>query len=125
VIVYSTATNNSRMTAVANAIGSSGQLQLKQGSAVLASVRLNTPCGTVADATLTFTTTPALVAIATATGAADTAAMTNAAGNVVCDGLTVGTPGSSADVLIANGISSTVIAAGQAVQLIAAEIRSP
>ena len=59
---------------------------------------------------------------ATATGSAENAIITDASGAVMISGLTVGIPLSSADIIMSNGLNSTVISVGQVVQLLSAQI---
>jgi hypothetical protein len=88
---------------------------LSSTSAILASAPLNTPAGTSSGAVTTFAGFPK-----TAVGVAGTAASARfrkAGGAVYKDGIPVGVPGSGAQVIVDNGLSTLVIAAGQNVQI--------
>ena len=59
---------------------------------------------------------------AAGTGSVTTAQVTDAIGNVLIYGFTVGIPLSGADIIISNGLNSTFITATQTVQLLSAQI---
>ena len=122
---YSLPVINARLQAVANTIdaaGSPGYLIIRNNSGTtLSTIQLARPCGTVNGGILTFTGT-LLDPAATATGSAENAIITNANGAVMISGLTVGIPLSSADIIMSNGLNSTVISVGQVVQLLSAQI---
>ncbi len=131
---YSTSLATARLQAVADLIagktiaaatgaGSAGKLvigdaTLNGATGVLATIPLQNPAATVSGRTLTVAGVP-LSATATGTGTAAKGELRDNAGNVIVDGLTVGTSG--ADVIIA----STSIAANQTVQLVSATITHP
>ncbi|TNC10840.1 hypothetical protein FF100_22070 [Methylobacterium terricola] len=90
------------MNAVKSAIdagGAAGTLEILAGTTVLAVETLAYPCGTVSGPTLTFGSTP-LTTTVSASGTATTGRIKDSAGNVVVDGLTVGT--SSANINLAS-----------------------
>jgi hypothetical protein len=122
---YSLPVINARLQAVANTIdaaGSPGYLIIRNNSGTtLSTIQLARPCGTVNGGILTFTGT-LLDPAATATGTAENAIITDASGAVMISGLTVGIPLSSADIIMSNGLNSTVISVGQVVQLLSAQI---
>ncbi len=131
---YSTSLATARLQAVADLIagktiaaatgaGSAGKLvigdsTLNGATGVLATIDLQNPAATVSGRTLTVAGVP-LSATASGTGTAAKAELRDNAGNVIVDGLTVGTSG--ADIIIA----STSIAANQTVQLVSATITHP
>ena len=122
---YSPTAINYRLQGVVSAIdsgGSNGSLVLLAGAAVVATVQLALPCGTVSGGILTFSGTPLLSPAASATGVVTTAQIRNSVGNVMLADLSVGIPGSTAAVIIANGQNRLLITAGNAVQILAAQI---
>lgn len=119
---YSLTAINARLNAVITVIGSAGIVVLKDASNVtLSSITLTSPAGVVDGGVLVFTT-PVLDISAAATGSAVSASITTAGGDVVISGLTVGTPLTPADVIISNGLNSTLISSGEVVELLSAEI---
>lgn len=119
-VIYSQTAINDRLLGVVTAIGNNGFFVLKAGATTLSSIQLANPCGTVNAGVLTFT--GALVdPAAAATGVADTAVITDNGGNIVISGFSVGIT-SSSEVAISNGLNSTLISSGQAVQLLGAQI---
>jgi len=125
-IAYSSQAIDARLTAIANTIdggGSPGSLVLLAGGAVVSTVQLARPCGIVNGGVLTFSTSSILMdPSAAVTGDITTGRIQDSSSAVVVSGLSVGIPGSTSQVIIANGQSSTRIEAGQMVQLLAAEI---
>lgn len=108
---------NSKTYVAGSGAGSAGTLvigtsALSGATGVLASIPLNNPAATVSGSVLTIAGVP-LSATASGTGTAALAELRNNAGTVIVSGLTVGTTGSGADVII----STTAITAGQTVQL--------
>jgi hypothetical protein len=90
-------------------IGTSG---LSGGSGILATITLDaTTCGSVSGGVLTFDTTPALSATASAGGAAALAEFRTNNGTTIISGLTVGTSGSDIN------LNSTTISASQTVTI--------
>lgn len=120
-ITYSTAVINARLEGVVDALGASSSLVLKAGSTTVSTISLASPVGTVDGGVLTFDGT-LMDTSAAATGDVDSAIILDSDGNTAVSGLTVGIPGGSQDVIISNGLNSTLITAGQVVQLLSAEI---
>jgi hypothetical protein len=121
---YSITAINDRLAGVVTAIGQAGNgfLKLQSAAAVtLSSIQLNNPCGTVNGGVLTFTGS-LIDPSADATGTATQAVITDTNGNVMISGLTVGIPLSGADIVLTNGLNSTLITVGQVVQLLGAQI---
>lgn len=122
--VYNLATINARLQAVANQIdagGGNGFLLLLANSTVISRVQLARPCGVVSGGILTFLGT-LLDPSAAATGFVNSGQFTDSNGVVVASGMSVGTPLQTADIIISNGLTSTLITAGQVVQVLAAQI---
>jgi hypothetical protein len=125
-LTYSQACIDARLQAVADNIdggGSNGSLVLIAGAAAVSTVRLALPCGDVNGGVLTFaSSTPLIDPAAAATGVVTTARIQDSSSAVVVSDLSVGIPGSTADVVIANNRNSTLITAGQTVSVLAAQI---
>jgi len=121
-VIYSTATKNARMDAVAAQIDSglgAGTLQIGTSgmSTVLAIFTLNDPCaGAAAGGVLTLSGFPKSDTSADNTGTAASAVIKDSNGTTVISGLTVAT--SSADIVL----DSVSFTAGQTVTLNAATI---
>lgn len=120
--VYSLPVVNARLQAVANNIDANGNgfLVLLQNSTVICSIQLAVPCGVVNNGVLTFSGT--LLGVASATGNVNSGKITDAIGNTIASGLTVGIPLATTDITLSNGLNSTAITAGQSVQVLAAQI---
>lgn len=108
---------NSKTYAAGTGTGSAGTLvigtsALSGATGVLASITLQNPAATISGSALTIAGVP-LTTVATGTGTAAVAELRNSAGTAIVSGLTVGTTGSGADVII----SATAISSGQTVQL--------
>lgn len=119
-INYSTAVKSARLQVVADAIdggAGAGFIEICSAAyaAVLATIPLSDPCGTVTADVLTLTV-PATDTSADATGTAAIARIKDSTGTVVAQGLTVGT--SAADIVL----SSVSIAATDQVSLTSATI---
>lgn len=104
-LVYSLAVRNARLGVVLSAIDAgAGPGLIQLGTAgmaiVLSTVVLLKPAGTIAGGVLTFSGTPLFDVGAAASGLAVAARITDSAGTIVADGLTVGLPGSLANVII-------------------------
>jgi hypothetical protein len=102
--------------------GGPGALKLYAGALLLSTIPLAFPCGNVAAGVLTFFpggTDPA----AAGTGLTTEGRMTNSLGVEMVTGLTVGAPGDVADVIVTNGVGTTLIAAGQVVTLLSAKFQ--
>jgi len=116
-VTYRTTLKTTRMQAVSDDIDSAatpGTLEIGTAgmASVLATLTLADPCGTVTGDTLTLTV-PLSDASADNAGTAAAARIKNGDGDVVVSGLTVGGPGSGANI----ELSSTTIAAGDAVTI--------
>lgn len=122
-VIYNITAINARLQAVADVIDESGNgnFILRQGTTNLSTISLARPCGTVDGGVLTFVGT-LLDPSAAATGTVDNAIITDGAGVTIVSGLSVGIPLSGYDVIISNGLNSTVITAGQVIELISAQI---
>ncbi|ASJ79157.1 hypothetical protein P26059A_0005 [Curvibacter phage P26059A] len=117
-ITYSTAVKNSRLSAVVTAIGTTGVLEIGTAgmAAILATIPLANPAGTVNAGVLTFTT-PASDTSADSTGTAAAARIRTATGGTdVITGLTVGLSGT--DIVL----DSVSITTGQTVTITSATI---
>lgn len=119
-VTYTTAAKTARMQAVADLIdagASPGKLKIRDsGNNILATFTLADPCGTCASGVLTFDFDPDISAVASGTGTAANAIITDSADTTVISGLTVGTSGT--DVVL----DSTSITAGQIVTITAGTI---
>jgi hypothetical protein len=123
-IVYSVTAINARLLGLVSAIdegSANGQLILLANSTVISTITLNKPSGTVNGGVLTFSG-PLLNSAAANAGSVTGAQITDSNGVLMISGLTAGIPGSGADIIISNGLNSTFINAGQAVQLLSAQI---
>lgn len=120
---YSSIAINFRMQGVVSAIDDSGNgvLRLLAGGTILSSITLQNPCGTVSGTVLTFTGN-LIDASASNTGLATAARIDDASGITMISGLTVGIPGSGADILLTNGLNNTLVTAGQTVAVVSAQI---
>lgn len=116
-ISYSTSLKNSRLSAVVTAIGATGYVEICSAgyAAVLATIPLANPAGSVSGGVLTLSM-PASDTSADASGTAAVARIKDGSANIIATGLTVGT--SATDIIIA----STTIVAGQVVTLNTATI---
>lgn len=121
---YSVPAINARLEGVVDFIDSgvtNGSFVIREGTTVLSTISLARPCGTVGGGVLTFDGT-LLDPAAANTGNADNVAIYNGDGNLAIENLTVGIPLSGADVIMSNGLNSTLITAGQTVQLLSGQI---
>lgn len=122
-VVYSQVAINDRLAGVVTAIdegGSNGVLILFANSTAIVSITLANPCGNVSGGVLTFI--GSLTGTASNTGSVNSAQIQDSNGVLIISGLTCGIPGSGADIIISNGLNSTLIQSGQQVQLLAAQI---
>lgn len=122
-VIYSTAAKNARLQGVVSTIDAgsgAGVLQIGTASmaTVLAEITLADPCGTVASGVLTFSGFPRSDSSANATGVAAAARIRDSNGADVITGLTVGVPGSGADIIL----ETTNIDTGEIVTLNSATI---
>ena len=125
-VQYNQTAINDRLQGVVTAIdagGGNGSLKLLTNSAtILSTISLARPSGTVNGGILTFSGT-LLDPSAANTGAAFEGRVYDSNGTAIITGLTVGIPLSGDDILLTNGLNSTVIAAGQVVQVLSAQIQ--
>ena len=122
-VIYSQIAITDRLAGVITAIDAgagNGQLILLANSTVIVTITMNKPSGTASGGVLTFSTP--LSAAASGTGSVTTAVIEDSNGNLIVSGLTAGIPGSGADIIISNGLNSTLIQSGQVVELLAAQI---
>lgn len=115
---------NYRLQGVIDAIDSgatNGYLELVAGSTVVSTISLARPCGSVNGGVLTFTGT-LLDPAAANTGTVDSGRILNGDGTLTVANLSVGIPLSGADIVMSNGLNSTVVTAGQTVQLLSGQI---
>ena len=122
-VQYSITAINDRLQGVVTAIDDAGNgyLRLLAGSTVVSSIQLANPCGTVNGGVLTFTGV-LLDPFAANTGSVNGARIEDGAGNIMISGLTVGIPLSGADILLTNGLNTTLVQAGQAVSCLSGQI---
>lgn len=120
-IVYSTSLITARLNGVVTALGASATMLLTAGGTTISTIQLSSPVGTVNGGILTFTG-QLLDPSAANTGTVNGAVIVDSNNAVAISGLTVGIPGGSQDVIISNGLNSTVINAGQVVALLSAQI---
>jgi len=124
-VTYSTFAINYRLLGVVDAIdagGGNGYLTLLVGSTVVSTISLARPAGTVDAGVLTFSGT-LLDPAAAGTGLVTEGRIYDSTGTLIISGLTVGIPPSTGyDILISNGLNSTLITAGQTVALLSAQI---
>jgi len=119
-VTYNNTVKDSRMTQVLNAIDGgegAGYIEICSAAyaAVLATIVLSDPCGTVGTQALTLTM-PKSDTTAANTGTAAISRIKDSSGNIIISGLTVGTSGT---VII---LSSLAITAGDTVTLNSAVI---
>lgn len=120
-MVYSQAVINARLQGVVTELGALATLLLLAGGTIVSTIQLASPVGTVSGGVLTFSGT-LLDPSAAATGLVTSALVRDSTGTTAISGLTVGIPGGSQDVIISNGLNSTLITAGQVVALLSATI---
>lgn len=126
-VEYTLALRNSRLTLVQQAIdaaGTHGWLRLTDGGVnVLSNVPLSPPpCGTIANAVLTFRGIPLLDTSTALSGTAVQAIIYDGNNNVVVSQLSVGPPGQPADIVLS---PTNVIQGGQILSITAASITEP
>jgi hypothetical protein len=115
---------DAKLQVVLNAIDGgtgNGIITLKAGGTTVSTLTLNKPSGSVSGGVLSFIT-PLTDPLAVGTGNVTTGTISDSAGSVVASGLSAGVPGSGADIWVFNGLNSTLITAGQTVQVLAARI---
>lgn len=117
-VIYNTTLKNTRMTDVVTAIGSAGHIKIYTAGlgALLSTINLANPAGTVTGGVLSFSSTPLTDSSAAASGTAAAATVTDTSGTVIVSGLTVSS--TAGDIVL----SSTNIVAGQPVTITSASI---
>lgn len=124
-VIYNIDAINDRLLGVVTAVGeggTNGNLYLTtNGGTVLSTINLAQPVGTVNGGVLTFSGT-LLDTSAANTGLAAFAHIAASNGTTIISGLTVGIPLSGCDIILSNGLNSTLISAGQVVQVLSAQI---
>lgn len=123
-IVYSTTAINARLNGLVSAIDGgpgNGIIRLFDGALLLAEVTLAKPSATVAGGVLNFIV-PQVDLTANATGNVNAATVEDSTGVVMISGLTVGIPLSGANIIISNGLNSTLVTVGQVVTLVLGRI---
>ncbi len=118
---YSQTLIDARLNGVVTALGALANLVLKAGATTVSTIQLASPVGTVNGGILTFTG-QLLDPSAAATGTVTNAIILDSGGSTAISGLTVGIPGQQRDVIISNGLNSTLITVGQTVSLLSAQI---
>lgn len=123
-VIYSLSAINNRLLGVITTIDAgsgNGVIVLLAGSTPVSNVTLQKPSGTVNGGVLTFTG-PMIDPSAAGAGIVTTAHVTDSTGAVIISGFSVGIPGSTADIIISNGLNSDFINTGQIVSVLAAQI---
>lgn len=122
-VQYSITAINDRLEGVVTAIDQNGNgfLRLFAGGTLVSSVQLANPCGTVDHGILTFSGT-LLDPAAANTGFLNSGRIEDGAGNVMISGLSVGIPLSGDDIIVSNGLNTTLVTAGQTVLVQSAQI---
>jgi hypothetical protein len=120
---YSQSAINARLQGVVSAIDSAGNgyMRLYAGGTLVSSVQLANPCGTVSGGVLTFYGN-ILDPSAANTGSINSARIEAGDGSLEISGLTVGIPLSGADIILSNGLNTTLVTAGQVVDFLSGEI---
>lgn len=111
-MLYPTALKTARMQAVVTYLNS-GFLDLMAGGSIAVSVPLDSTSGAVSNDTLTFSGFPK--SVASGGSYTLTSAQLRPVSGAVISGLTVGLPGSGAQVIIDNGVASLSLVATQMV----------
>lgn len=123
-IIYSLAAINARLSGVVTTIDAGpgfGVIVLMAASTVISTITLQKPSATVSGGVLTFSGVLGDPSVA-GVGVVTTAQVRDSTGTIVISGFTVGIPGSSADIIISNGLNSVALTSGQIVQLLSAQI---
>jgi len=120
---YSITVLTNRLQQVVNAIdagATNGVLRLlNSGGTTLSSLSLARPCGVAASGVLTFSGMSLIDPAAAATDSATVARVEDGDGNTIISGLTVGTAGSTSEIVMS---PTNFITAGQTVAITAASI---
>ena len=123
-LTYKSSIVDARLRVVLAAIdggAGNGIITLQAGGITVSALTLSKPSGSISGGVLTFFT-PITDPLAVGTGSVTTGTVSDSAGSVVASNLTAGIAGSGADITIFNGIGSTLIAAGQTVSVLSAQI---
>lgn len=123
-VTYSQYAINFRLNAVVTAIDLNGNGSLviyDSSNNVLSTISLAKPSGIVSGGVLTFSG-QLIDPAAARTGSAYTASIFDAIGTTIVLGLSVGIPTGAYDIVLSNGLNSTLITAGQTIQLLSAQI---
>jgi hypothetical protein len=120
-VIYSQSMIDARLDGLVTGLGALANLLLLAGGTTVSTIQLASPVGTVNGGVLTFSGT-LLDPSAAATGIVETAIIQDSTGATAISGLTVGIPGGPQDIILSNGLNSTLITAGQTVELLSATI---
>lgn len=123
-ITYNITAINYRLQGLIDAISDNGNGVLKlldSGGTVLSTVSLANPVGTIDSGVLTFDG-QLLDPAAAATGLATNGIIQDAAGTTIVSGLSVGIPLSGENIVLNNGLNSTLITAGEALEVLSAQV---
>jgi hypothetical protein len=123
-LIYSSSVIEAKLQVVLNAIdggAGNGIITLLAGGAVVSTLSLLKPSGSILGGVLTFFT-PLTDPLAVATGNVTSGTLADSAGNIVAYNLSAGVAGSGADVVIFNGLGTTLVSSGQTVQALSAQI---
>ena len=120
-VIYSQNVINARLNGVVTELGALANLLLLAGGTTVSTIQLASPVGTVSGGVLTFTG-QLLDPAAAGTGFITSAIIKDSTGATAISNLSVGIPGGSQDVIISNGLNSTLISSGQVVALLSAQI---
>lgn len=115
-MTYSTAHKSARMTTTRDRLNAGALQVVDAGGSVLVTVPLDNPAGSVSGATLTLAGFPKTVT-AGAGGTAASARLQNSSSVDEKTGLTVGVPGSNAQVIIDNGAGTLAISLNASVTI--------
>lgn len=122
-VIYNVPTLTARLQVVVNAIDATGNgfMRLSDGGGnLLTSFQLSNPMGVASNGVLTFNGLSLIDPSAAGSGQAAAGRCETATGTVIISGLTVGGPGSTADIVLS---PNTTIIAGQTVAVTAASIQ--
>lgn len=120
---YSSTAIDDRLLGVVFAVdsgGAPGNLKLLAGAAVVCTMPLAIPCGTVSNTVLTFSGNLIDVSAVGNIRPVDGARVEDSNGDVVISGLTAGIPAQGQFDIV---LSSSVISAGQVVEILSAQIQ--
>lgn len=117
-MIYSTDTKNARMLATRDKYNGGSLRVVDASSTPLAAVTLDATSGAVVADVLALSGFPK-VATASSSGTAASCDVLTSSGATAASGLTVGVPGSGAEVIIDNGVGSLTITIGSSVTFLA------